>query len=52
MVSKRDEFMKRVLKDSNTVVENMIDGLVKNGLSRDLAIPVSMSGSTIGRPIN
>ncbi len=48
MVSKRDEFMKRVLKDSNTVVENMIDGLVKNGLSRDLAIPVSMSGSTIG----
>ncbi len=46
LISKRDAFMKRVLKDGNTVVENMIDGLVKNGLSRDIALPVSMKMET------
>jgi hypothetical protein len=38
LISKRDEFMKRVLKDSNTVLENSIDQLVKTGLSRDIAL--------------
>ncbi|MDD2745687.1 MAG: VCBS repeat-containing protein, partial [Candidatus Gracilibacteria bacterium] len=42
LISKRDEFMKRVIKDTNTVLEDSIDQLVKNGLSRDIAIPTSV----------
>lgn len=42
LISKRDEFMKRVIKDTNTVLEDSIDQLVKNGLARDIAIPTSV----------
>jgi hypothetical protein len=47
LISKRDEFMKRVIKDSNTAIENSIDSLVQNGLASNIAIPVDfkLSGS-------
>lgn len=41
LISKQDEFMKRTLKDTNTLFENEIDQLVANGLSRNIAIPTT-----------
>jgi hypothetical protein len=38
LVGKGDEVMKRTLKDANTVFESAIDQLVRNGLSRNIAI--------------
>ncbi len=42
IIGKQDEFMKRALKDGNTVMESAIDAIVKNGLSRDIALSVSL----------
>lgn len=43
LISKQDEYMKRLLKDTNTALETQIDSLVKNGLSRDIALPVELN---------
>jgi hypothetical protein len=43
LISKRDEFMKRVLRDGNTTVEGLINELVKNGLARDVLVPKTAS---------
>ena len=48
LVSKRDEFMKRYLKDANTAIEDAIDSLVKNGLARDVLIPTKLETTTAG----
>lgn len=48
LISKRDEFMKRVIKDSNSAVENSIDSLVQNGLASNIAIPVDIKLSMLG----
>lgn len=42
LISKRDKFVERALKDANTAVENAIDSLVKTGLSQDIALPVAI----------
>ncbi len=38
IVGKKDELMGRTLKDGNAAFESMLDSLVKNGLSRDIAV--------------
>lgn len=48
LVSKRDEFMKRVIKDSNSAIESSIDRLVQNGLASHLAIPVDIKITKVG----
>ena len=42
LIAKQDALAKQVLKDANALLESEIDRLVKNGLSRNIAIPVSI----------
>ena len=47
MIAKKDIFMKQVLKDTNTVVENRIDAIVQDGLSQALPVLVSYTVTTL-----
>lgn len=42
LVSKRDNWVKRILKDSNGVLEGYIDSILKKWVARNIAIPVKV----------
>ncbi|MCK9272556.1 hypothetical protein M0P65_03345 [Candidatus Gracilibacteria bacterium] len=50
LIAKRDNFMKKTLKDVNKIFEDKIDNLVKNGLSRNLALPTKVQEKLVYYP--
>lgn len=50
LIAKRDNFMKKTLKDVNKIFEDKIDALVKNWLSRNLALPTKVQEKLVYYP--
>jgi len=45
LVSKRDNWVKKILKDSNTVLEDYLDDILKKWAARNIAVPVKIEES-------
>ncbi|MDD2566021.1 MAG: VCBS repeat-containing protein [Candidatus Gracilibacteria bacterium] len=44
-ISKKDNLMKRLLKDTNTSMEGIVDNILKKGLARNIALPIKVEES-------